>query len=226
MLNNMSSEITNSISIIHQKISDYKKAKKKIFVSSSFQTHSIPLLHIIATIDNTIPIYFLNTGFHFPETLIYKNQIQQEFHLNVIDLFSQIPKSQQLNSSGNFFFCSNTDFCCEMNKTAPLEPILAEMDIWITGVRREQNMNRQNMQIEQKSKFNTLRFHPMLEWTTRMIGEYRKVFNLPAHPLEKQGYLSIGCEPCTSKYIEDERQGRWAGSKKTECGLHTSLIKK
>ena len=84
------------------------------------------------------------------------------------------------------------------------------------------------MQVEQPAPHNTMRFHPMLDWTSKMIYDYQKEFDLPKHPLEAQGFLSIGCEPCTRKFDLEmqEREARWFGMNKTECGLHTALIEK
>lgn len=218
-------KITQQFSWIEGKLSEYKKKNKRIFVSSSFQTHSIPLLHILSQIDNEIPIFFLNTGFHFPETLTFKEDIGKLLGIQIFDVESPIVKINQRDQEGRFFFCSNSDYCCHINKVLPLEPILMKYDVWITGVRRDQNNNRKQMDYEAKGPHNTVRFHPMLDWTSKMIWEYRKVFNLPSHPLEAQGYLSIGCQPCTQKFIGDERSGRWKGQNKNECGLHTDLIK-
>jgi len=204
----------------------YKKAGKRIFVSSSFQTHSIPLIHMISKIDPTIPVYFLDTGFHFPETLTYKEQIADLLGINVISLRSATSKINQRDNGGRFWFLSKPNYCCHINKILPLEPILMSNDIWITGVRRDQNANRNSMDYEAGGPFDTTRFHPMLDWNSKMIWQYRKDHNLPEHPLEKEGYLSVGCAPCTQKFIGDGRNGRWAGQKKNECGLHTDLIKK
>ena len=98
-------------------------------------------------------------------------------------------------------------------------------DIWINGVRADQNENRKQMRVIQESSYNTLRYHPMLEWTSRDVYQYMADHHLPAHPLEKKGYLSIGCEPCTRKFVDggNERNARWFGMNKTECGLHTDL---
>jgi phosphoadenosine phosphosulfate reductase len=94
-------------------------------------------------------------------------------------------------------------------------------------VRGDQNANRKKMQVEQDSARGSKRFHPMLDWTSKMIYEYGKEFNLPKHPLENQGYMSIGCEPCTRKVdLNNDRSGRWFGLNKTECGLHTDLASK
>ena len=107
-----------------------------------------------------------------------------------------------------------------------MEPLLQQYDVWISGVRKDQNANRSQFEYEQKGKHNTLRFHPMLEWSARLIWQYIREHQLPKHPLETQGYLSIGCEPCTRKPSAEDRDGRWFGMNKTECGLHTDLVGK
>ena len=219
-------KINSQINFIQEQIKYYKEQSYSIFISSSFQTHSIPLLHIISQIDHAIPVYFIDTGFHFPETYQFKEQIANLLDIQVISVSSPINKLNQRDKQGRFYFCSNSDYCCHINKILPLEPVLNEFDIWITGVRRDQNSNRKDMDYEAKGPFNTTRFHPMLDWNTKMIWEYRKIHNLPEHPLEKEGYLSVGCEPCTQKYGQDSRGGRWKGQSKNECGLHTELIQK
>lgn len=168
----------------------------------------------------------MDTGFHFPETIQYKDHITQKLDLNVIDLSSSTPKFNQRDSSGRFYFCSDPDFCCHINKIKPLEPILMSNDIWISGVRADQNANRSNMLCEMDGPFNTTRYHPMLNWNSKMIWSYRKEYDLPPHPLERKGYLSVGCEPCTQKYVDNSREGRWKGLNKNECGLHTELVNK
>lgn len=222
----LSKDIKQLVTQTYRRLAEYQKAGKSVFVTSSFQTHSIPLLHIVSLADTTVPVYFLDTGFHFPETLEYRDQIAELLDIEVIPLKSPITKFNQRDANGRFLFCSNADYCCHINKVLPLEPVLAEKDVWITGVRRDQNANRKKMDYESAGPFSTLRYHPMLDWTSKMIWEYRKEYNLPEHPLEKEGYLSVGCEPCTQKYLEDDgRSGRWAGQRKDECGLHTELIK-
>lgn len=208
-------------------LENYSKAGKKVFATSSFQTHSIPLLHIISRIDKNIPIFFINTGFHFPETVKFRDQIIEQFGLKMVDLHSMVSRNLQRDQNGQFYFTSDPDYCCFLNKTQPMEPVLGEYDIWINGIRGDQNANRKNMLIEQDAPRGSKRFHPMLDWTSKMIYEYSKEFNLPKHPLENQGYLSIGCEPCTRKVdLSNDRSGRWFGLNKTECGLHTDLASK
>jgi phosphoadenosine phosphosulfate reductase len=216
------------ITPIKDKIDAYQAAGKKLFATSSFQSHSIPLLHIIGRIDPSIPIYFTNTGYLFPETISFAEQIGEEMGLQIIGLRSVVPKVHQTDHDGRFFFASDPDHCCYLNKVQPLEPILMQYDVWINGIRAEQSANRRAMKEEQPAPHNTLRYHPMLEWTAKMIHDYRVDYDLSPHPLEAQGYLSIGCEPCTTKFFEEgnERNARWFGMNKTECGLHTELVDK
>lgn len=227
MRDSQSAHEEDRFNIISNHIGSYLSEGKKLFVTSSFQTHSIPLLHILSRIDNSIPVMFLNTGFLFPETIEFKDQIADSFGLQVFDVRPSVPKSQQRNSKGNFYFTSDTDRCCHFNKVQPMDSILLEYDVWINGVRGDQNATRAAMNLEQGTPFDCLRFHPMLDWSSKMIHEYRMEYNLPPHPLERLGFFSIGCEPCTRKWdINDERSARWYGQNKTECGLHTSLLKK
>ncbi len=213
---------------IEKQLIAYKNSNKKLFTTSSFQTHSIVLLHILSRIDHTIPVYCLNTGYLFAETLAYKNTIAEAFGLNIITINPEIPKSQQKDEEGRLLFISNPDRCCHYNKVLPMEPLLAEYDVWINGVRADQSSIRKAMKTEQKAKFDCMRYHPMLEWTNKMIFDYIKTHDLPRHPLDSEGYSSIGCEPCTliPSLEMMEREARWFGQKKTECGLHTELIEK
>jgi phosphoadenosine phosphosulfate reductase len=213
---------------IKEKVFRYKDQGKKIFTSSSFQTHSIVLLHMLSRIDRKIPVYFINTGFHFPESLEFRDRILDLLNLNLIDLKSDTPKCLQKNSEGKLLFTSDPDYCCYLNKVQPMENILRSYDVWINGVRAEQSVARNAMKTEQPAPHNVVRFHPLLNWSAKMIHDYRKEFNLPEHPLDSQGYLSVGCEPCTRKFDPEmpERENRWYGLKKVECGLHTELAKK
>ncbi len=211
---------------IKEKVTQYKQEGKSLFTSSSFQSHSLVMLHIISRIDNTIPVYFINTGYHFPETIKFRDHITQMFGLNTIDLKSDVPKHMQRNSEGRLLFTSDPDHCCYLNKTQPMDSALRSYDVWINGVRADQSAVRAAMKVEQPAPYNTIRFHPMLDWNAKMIWQYQKEYDLPTHPLEEKGYVSIGCEPCTRKLNPgmQEREARWYGLKKVECGLHTELV--
>ncbi|MBX2841544.1 MAG: phosphoadenylyl-sulfate reductase [Flammeovirgaceae bacterium] len=215
---------------IKLELTEFQNEGKQIFATSSFQTNSIPLLHIIGQMERKIPVCFLNTGFHFPETLAFRDKLEKEFNLKILNLSSAAPRSQQKDSLGRFFYTSEPDYCCHINKIAPLDPIMASHDIWINGIRKGQSAVRAQMKKIEPAPQNVLRYHPMLEWTTKMVHDYIRVFNLPRHPLEGKGYMSIGCQPCTHKIsandMLDNRTGRWKGMNKTECGLHTKLVSK
>lgn len=213
---------------IKASIEGYKAAGKTLFTTSSFQSHSLVLLHMLSRIDKTIPVYFINTGFHFPETVRFKDQVSEQFGLNTRDLRSEIPKFMQRDPEGKLLFTSDPDHCCYLNKTQPVDAILLSHDIWINGVRADQSATRAAMKVEQPAKHGCIRFHPMLDWNAKMIWQYQKEYALPKHPLEVQGFVSIGCEPCTRKLDPEmqEREARWFGMNKVECGLHTDLINK
>lgn len=213
---------------IKEKVEQYRSEGKRLFVTSSFQSHSLVILHIISRIDNSIPVVFINTGYHFPETIAFRDKITKLFDLKMFDLRSDMPRYMQKGTDGKLLFTSDPDHCCYLNKTQPLEKWLMKNDIWINGVRADQSAARAAMEVEQKAPFNTIRFHPMLDWNAKMIWDYRKKYNLPEHPMENRGYMSIGCEPCTRKIDPElqERESRWYGMNKTECGLHVDLINK
>lgn len=213
---------------IKSKIEAYKIDGKKLFTTSSFQTHSLVMLHILSRIDNAIPVYFLNTGYHFPETVAFKDEIGKQFGLNILEVRSSMPRYMQRDKDGKLLFTSDPDHCCYINKTAPTEELLRTYDVWINGVRADQSAARKSMKMEQDAPFDTIRFHPMLDWSSKEIFAYIRKHNLPRHPLDSKGYMSIGCEPCTRKIDPEmqEREARWFGLNKVECGLHTDLIKK
>ena len=209
---------------IAQQIEQFQSDGLRLFSTSSFQTNSVVLLDIISKIDKSIPIYMINTGFLFPETLLFRDQLQSLLGLHIQEVYSQTPKIHQMSTQGRLLFATDPDLCCHLNKVAPLEPIIAEVDVWINGIRASQSDTRKAMQKIQPTK-RVLRYHPLLDWTSAMVYQYIEHYKLPKHPLEDEGYISIGCRPCTRKWVDDldDRGGRWAGLHKTECGLHTTL---
>lgn len=212
------SELKNQIGI-------YKSQNKLLFTTCSFQTHSLVLLHMLSMIDKSIPVYFINTGFHFAETIAFKDNIAHRFGIQINSIKSFTPKSMQKNLNDQFLFTSDPDYCCFLNKTQPMDPLLQLYDVWINGVRADQSNMRSRFKTEQSTPFKAIRFHPMLNWNQKMIYDYLNEHHIPKHPLEEKGYFSIGCEPCTRKFDVNSRNGRWFGLNKTECGLNTDLIK-
>lgn len=185
------------------------------FATSSFQTQSLPMLHLLSEHAPEIPVVFLDTGYHFEETIKFRDEVSALLNLKLIVL-----RGYEAPSDNPLHVVSTTS-CCARNKVEPLEPLLRTHDIWITGVRSDQTDVRAQFSERSVGPHNTTRWHPMLNWTAQDITHYRTMHDLPAHPLDALGYKSIGCAPCTDVPSEtDERSGRWAGLEKTECGLH------
>jgi phosphoadenosine phosphosulfate reductase len=196
---------------------------RRAFATSSFQPGSVVLLHIIATRAPWLPVYFLDTGYHFPETLRFRSRLAREWGLVVRDLRSALSRSEQRSADGRLLFAADPDRCCHLNKVAPMEALLASHEVWVSGVRSSQSATRAAMAEEEVGRGGILRVHPMLRWHARDLWAYRVAYDLPAHPLEDAGYASIGCQPCTRSLLSadlDDRGGRWTGQKKTECGMH------
>ncbi|NNC82192.1 MAG: phosphoadenylyl-sulfate reductase, partial [Flavobacteriales bacterium] len=179
---------------IFEHLARFQAEGKSLFVTSSFQTHSIPLLHLLSRFDKQIPIYCIQTGYLFPETLTFRDEVAEMLNMQVIDIRSAVAKIHQRDTEGNLLFTSDPDRCCYLNKVQPMESILSQHDIWINGVRASQNTNRAQMRLMQDAGFGCERFHPLLYWTDKDIYQYRMAHDLPEHPLEQKGYFSIGCE--------------------------------
>lgn len=203
-------------------------ANGEVFVTSSFQSHSLPLLCLLSDLNFSGEVVLTDTGFLFPETIIFARQFCEEFSLKLRMLESSIGKDQQLNGSNKLLYKWNHDKCCSVNKVLPIAQYSKGKELWISGVRGDQTSERRALSEYEVTSSGCKRFHPMLDWTAREIHWYRQRRALASHPLESQGYLSVGCEPCTLPMLlgEDDRDSRWAGSTKTECGLTSQLIVK
>lgn len=212
------------VEAIHSQLDKFHRQGLTMVSSSSFQTQSIPLLHILSQYRPEIEVVFLDTGFLFPETHAFRKQLVRDMGLKVRIERSDIPHSQQKNADGIFYYNSDTDYCCHLNKVIPMDRVRREYDIWISGVRTDQSSTRAAFDPIMVANDGKIRYHPMLYWTSKMVYDYIKEFDLPKHPLHDAGYKSIGCVPCTVSWADDyERNGRWQGQSKTECGLHTEL---
>lgn len=215
---------------IAHELAAYAASGDRLFATSSFQSNSVVLLHLLSRLASEVPVYFLQTGFHFPETLRFKRTLTERFGLDVRALRSPVSRDQQ-RSQGRLLFSVDPDHCCHLNKVLPLEPVLAAHDVWVSGVRAGQSSTRAAMGRTARGRGGITRYHPIIDWTARDVYAYVTAHELPAHPLEAQGYVSVGCAPCTRRPIDEpdlggdtatdgERGGRWAGMAKTECGLH------
>jgi phosphoadenosine phosphosulfate reductase len=199
-----------------------------IAMSSSFQTQSMPLLHMAAQIENNLPVFFINTGYHFWETLEFREQVTAMWNLNVIDLYRDPRWVAFVRQRIRTLPFEDPALCCYLHKVQPMQEALRPMKAWITGIRRDQTAIRAHAQILELQDDGLLKVNPLLNWTKADVAHYANEHNLPKHPLHDKGYRSVGCAPCTIMVgsNEDDRAGRWAGRGKTECGLHTEMFKK
>lgn len=196
---------------------------RRVVASSSFQTQSVPLLHFISQAVPQMPVLFVDTGFHFPETLAYRDQLSTQFNLNLEIVRPEIYGQEFVESFGEMHQ-QNPDACCLYNKTTPLNTRLKAAKAWVSGIRRDQTKRRSTAEIiEIPPTLQLVKVNPMVAWTAMEICAYIERHGLPRHPLWAQGYRSIGCKPCTSptRVEENPREGRWRGQPKSECGMHT-----
>jgi phosphoadenosine phosphosulfate reductase len=192
---------------------------------SSFGAESAVLLHLVSQVDPHLPVLFLETGKHFPETLAYRDLLIERLGLtNVINLVPE-PEDLAKKDESGLRWSYDPDGCCEIRKVRPLAKALAGYDATITGRKAFQASTRANLprfEIDLTDVQGRLKINPLIDWSPEDIAAYIAEHDLPPHPLVAEGYPSIGCSPCTSKVApgEDPRAGRWRGWDKTECGIH------
>jgi len=198
----------------------------QIALSSSFQTQSVPLLHMASQIRRDILIFFLDTGYHFWETSLFREQLASHWHLNILDIYRNTRWDEFARGRTRSLPGDDPNLCCYIHKVEPMQRALKDMKAWISGIRRDQTSVRAQAKILELQDNGLLKVNPLLNWTKADIKQYSEEHRLPAHPLFQRGYRSIGCAPCTVAIgvNDDERAGRWAGRGKTECGLHTSMF--
>lgn len=187
----------------------------KILVTSSFAATSAYFLHIISQINPEQKIHFINTGFHFAETLTYRDFLQKSFELDVVDVHPDPHHFQYAQSEK--LWLSDPDLCCSVNKVQPLDIVKDQYDIWISSVMGWESEHRAGLAIFEERR-GIIKFNPMVDVSREQRDDYISQHNLPFHPLVAEGYASIGCSHCTAK--GEGREGRWQGKQKTECGLH------
>ncbi len=197
----------------------------KIAVVSSFGSNSVVLLHLVASVDPSLPVLFIDTGRLFGQTLQYRDQLASELGLtNIRSIGPQTNHVHERDPAGALWVV-DSNACCALRKVEPFAKALEGVDIWISGRKRYQGASRTSLPLFE-AEGTRLKINPLANWTSGDIDIYRNAFDLPQHPLVEKGYRSIGCEPCTTpvKDGEDERAGRWRGAGKTECGIHLPVL--
>jgi phosphoadenosine phosphosulfate reductase len=196
--------------------------KGRLAIVSSFGAESAVLLHLVATVDKDIPLIFVNTQKMFGETLAYRDELSERLGYTDLRVVRPDPYDLAARDKTGLRWSYDPDGCCEIRKVAPLRRALAPFDAWISGRKGFQAKSRAALPRFEIDE-GKLKLNPLADWSKVELDAYFETHKLPRHPLEAQGYLSIGCSPCTSKVRpgEDPRAGRWRGWDKTECGIHS-----
>ncbi len=213
-----------SVEALVQQIAD-ARGELHVGITSSFQAEDMVVLHLLRQHLPDVPVIFLETGYHFPETYAYRDRMAREWGLNLVNALPEKTVQQQEAERGLLYLVNPTE-CCNLRKVAPLTRALESLDLWFTGLRREQSPTRRNLR---KIELHRLpsgkelqKISVLADWTWDQVWSYTQQHRIPYLPLYDQGYRSIGCQPCTT--LSDDptnpRAGRWGG-KKLECGIHT-----
>ncbi len=203
-------------------------------IGTSFQGAGLVIMHLAKCHGLPFPVFTLDTGLLFPETLALKKRLEDFFGYTIESLEPDLTIQEQADINGPELWKRNPDLCCTIRKVLPLRDKLCDLDCWITGLRRQQSDTRANIGIvelyafDEASGRDIVKLNPMANWTREAVWNYLREHQIPYNPLQDQGYRSIGCQPCTRRTSngENERAGRWTGFNKVECGIHTFLPKK
>lgn len=196
--------------------------KGRIALVSSFGAESAVLLHMVAAVDPSTPVIFLNTGKLFGETLRYRDKLIAQLGLTDVRTIRPDADDEARLDPDGVLWSQDTEACCEFRKVQPMNKALEGFDAWITGRKRFQAASRSAIPLIEATN-NQIKVNPLALWGEDDLTRYVASHDLPPHPLVEDGYLSIGCMPCTARVAPgaDPRSGRWAGQDKTECGIHT-----
>lgn len=194
-------------------------------LTCSFQAEDVVVLHALRALRPDIPVLFLDTGYHFPEVYQYRDRLQQEWGLNLVNLRPEDSVEEHEQKWGRLYE-TDPGRCCQLRKVEPLRRALHEYRVWFTGMRREQSPTRAHLRIVELHALpcghRLWKINPLAAWTWQQVRQYLERHRVPYLSLYEQGYTSIGCLPCTTLPSDPNqpRSGRWKG-RKLECGIHT-----
>lgn len=194
---------------------------ERICVTSSM-TDAV-IIHIASAVRPGIDVIFLDTGYHFAETMGTRDAVAAVYPVNLISVTPTRTVAEQDADLGPQLYRRNADLCCYLRKVEPLERALSRYDAWITGVRRDETVERRDARpVEWDGRRKMVKVNPIVSWVQKQVDDYIAENGILVNPLVYDGYLSIGCSTCTRRVVpgEDPRSGRWAGTGKTECGIH------
>jgi phosphoadenosine phosphosulfate reductase len=197
---------------------------RRVALVSSFGADSAVLLHLAATVAPAVPVIFIDTGKIFGSTLRYRDELAARLGLTDVRVARPDPATLATQDSDSALWLREPDACCAIRKVAPLARALSGFGAWISGRKRYQGGLRVALPLVE-AEGERVKINPLAGWSKDDLLAYQKRHALPEHPLVADGFRSIGCMPCTTRVLdgEDERDGRWRGRGKTECGIHLSL---
>jgi phosphoadenosine phosphosulfate reductase len=182
------------------------------------------IIHLVSQLKPGVDVLFLDTGYHFAETIGTRDAVSAVYPVNVVNVTPSTTVAEQDAELGPKLYGRNPDLCCYLRKVVPLEKALGPYDAWITGVRKEETDSRSDTRVVQwDPKRKMVKINPIVDWTQEQVDSYIADNGVLVNPLVYDGYPSIGCQTCTMRVEAgaDPRSGRWAGTAKTECGIHT-----
>ena len=194
-------------------------------LTSSFQAEDMAVLHLLRKRIPNVPVLFLDTGYHFPQTYDYRDRLAKEWSLNLVNVLPAETVAQQESAFG-VLYRSDPTRCCQLRKVEPLLGALEPFDVWFTGLRREQSPTRKNLKKFELHRLPTgkslWKVSLLADWNWEQVWNYVNSNGISHLPQYDEGYLSIGCQPCTALPVDpnNPRSGRWGGTK-LECGIHT-----
>lgn len=194
-----------------------------VAISSAFGVEGMALIDMASRVQKSFRLFTLDTEFLFPETYNLMDQVEQKYGIAIEKVYPLISPESQKRVYGPALWQRNPDQCCDLRKLEPLRRKLHELRAWITSIRRDQTAARADAgKIEWDRKFTLVKVNPIADWSSKQVWQYVREHDVPFNPLHEQNYPSIGCAHCTRAVRPEEnpRAGRWAGSSKTECGLH------
>lgn len=194
-----------------------------LVLAASFGAEDVVLIDMLHKLAPTIPVFYLDTNKHFPETYETRDKLEERYQTKFIQVLPEMTLAEQEKLHGEKLWEKDPNLCCQIRKVEPLKRVLSGYDAWITGIRRDQAPTRANAKkVEWDEKFQLVKFNPLADWTMDQVWAYIHANDVPYNPLHDRNYPSIGCSVCTRPVQpgQDPRAGRWAGFDKTECGLH------
>jgi phosphoadenosine phosphosulfate reductase len=202
-------------------------ADQRMVMTTSFGMEGCALMDMYARHAKPMTVVYLDTSFFFPETYALRDRLIERYpHFNLVNRGTRLTPEEQAAQFGEELWKRDPDQCCHLRKVAPMNEVMADVDVWITGLRRSQSPTRANLRlIDWDWPHQVLKISPLAAWERPQIWEYIQKNNVPYNELHEKGYPTVGCTHCTqavpgSTPADYSRAGRWNGSKKTECGLH------